>query len=64
MEQAKPITDSQRLEDILQAQRRYIAYRADKDPARGMFTRLYGQAWTEEYIHGFLFDLERQMVTV
>ena len=64
VEQAKPITDSQRLEDILQAQRRYIAYRADKDPARGMFTRLYGQAWTEEYIHGFLFDLERQMVTV
>jgi len=25
-----------------------------------MFTRLYGEEWTEEYIHGFLFDLERQ----
>ena len=62
VEEAKPITDSQRLEDILQAQRSYIAYRAHKDPARGMFTRLYGKAWTEEYIHGFLFDLERQLV--
>ena len=64
VEQATPITDSQGLEDILQAQRRYIGYRAEKDPARGMFTRLYGEAWTEEYIHGFLFDLERQLVAV
>jgi phycoerythrobilin:ferredoxin oxidoreductase len=26
-----------------------------------MFKRFYGEEWTEEYIHGFLFDLERQM---
>jgi len=26
-----------------------------------MFTRFYGPEWTEEYIHGFLFDLERKM---
>ncbi|MGK7940585.1 MAG: phycoerythrobilin:ferredoxin oxidoreductase [Crocosphaera sp.] len=64
VKEAQPITDSQRLEEILQAQRRYIAYRAEKDPARGMFTRLYGEAWTEEYIHGFLFDLERQLLSV
>ncbi len=61
VEQAEPITDSQQLAEILQAQRRYINYRAQKDPARGMFTRLYGEEWTEEYIHGFLFDLERQL---
>lgn len=59
--EAEPVTDSQRLEEIEQAQLRYIAYRADKDPARGMFTRLYGKEWTEEYIHGFLFDLERYL---
>ncbi|MEO1621008.1 MAG: phycoerythrobilin:ferredoxin oxidoreductase, partial [Cyanobacteria bacterium J06632_3] len=28
-------------------------------PARGMLTRFYGPEWTEEYIHGFLFDLEK-----
>ena len=61
VDQAQPVTDSHRLEEILQAQRRYINYRAEKDPARGMFTRLYGPEWTEEYIHGFLFDLERQL---
>jgi phycoerythrobilin:ferredoxin oxidoreductase len=61
VEQAEVITDSQYLEDIKNAQLRYISYRAQKDPARAMFTRLYGEKWTEEYIHGFLFDLESQL---
>jgi phycoerythrobilin:ferredoxin oxidoreductase len=43
------------------AQLRYLRYRAEKDPARRMFKRFYGQEWTEEYIHGFLFDLERKL---
>ncbi|MEO0540106.1 MAG: phycoerythrobilin:ferredoxin oxidoreductase [Cyanobacteria bacterium P01_A01_bin.105] len=60
VEQAEPVTDPQRLADIEAAQLRYIRYRAEKDPARGMLTRYYGAEWTEEYIHGFLFDLERQ----
>ncbi len=59
--QAELITDTDRLDEILAAQKSYIAYRAEKDPARGMFTRLYGSEWTEEYIHGFLFDLERKL---
>jgi phycoerythrobilin:ferredoxin oxidoreductase len=62
VDRAQPIDDAQRLAEILQAQRRYLNYRAEKDPARGMLTRLYGVEWTEEYIHGFLFDLERQLV--
>ena len=45
------------------AQLSYIRYRAEKDPARGMLTRYYGAEWTEEYIHGFLFDLERHLQT-
>ncbi len=58
---AEEVIDSKQLDDILQAQKRYLNYRAEKDPARGMFTRLYGTEWTEEYIHGFLFDLERKL---
>ncbi|ELS01883.1 phycoerythrobilin:ferredoxin oxidoreductase [Xenococcus sp. PCC 7305] len=61
VEQAEEVTDGKQLDDILQAQKRYLNYRAEKDPARGMFTRLYGEEWTEEYIHGFLFDLERKL---
>lgn len=61
VDRAQPVTDSKRLAEILQAQRNYINYRAAKDPARGMFLRFYGEEWTEEYIHGFLFDLERHL---
>ncbi|XZN93050.1 MAG: phycoerythrobilin:ferredoxin oxidoreductase [Microcoleus sp.] len=39
VDRAQPVTDSQRLAEILQAQRNYINYRAAKDPARGMFLR-------------------------
>lgn len=61
VEQAQPETDSPKLSAILDAQKNYAEYRAEKDPARGMLTRLYGSEWTEEYIHGFLFDLERKL---
>lgn len=58
---AKPIEDPERLSEIRDSQIAYLQYRAEKDPARGMFTRFYGTEWTEEYIHGFLFDLERKI---
>ena len=60
VEVAEPVADD-RLDEVLEAQLRYLRYRAEKDPARGMFQRFYGPEWTEEYIHGFLFDLERQL---
>jgi phycoerythrobilin:ferredoxin oxidoreductase len=60
---AEPVTDPDRLAQIKTAQLKYLHYRAEKDPARGMFKRFYGEEWTEEYIHGFLFDLERQIAT-
>ena len=60
-DRAELITDQQRLTEIKEAQLSYLRYRAEKDPARGMFNRFYGSEWTEEYIHGFLFDLERKL---
>ncbi|PZO09734.1 MAG: hypothetical protein DCF25_21400, partial [Leptolyngbya foveolarum] len=59
VEQAEPVTDPERLAAIKQSQLSYARYRAEKDPARGMLTRFYGPEWTEEYIPGFLFDLEK-----
>ena len=61
VQQAEKISDPKQLAAILKAQKSYADYRAEKDPARGMLTRLYGAEWTEEYIHGFLFDLDRQL---
>ncbi|MFK8184361.1 MAG: phycoerythrobilin:ferredoxin oxidoreductase [Phormidesmis sp.] len=57
--QAEPVTDAAKLADIKRSQLAYARYRAEKDPARGMLTRFYGPEWTEAYIHGFLFDLEK-----
>ncbi len=57
---AKPAPESE-WDAIQQSHLAYLHYRAEKDPARGMLTRFYGPEWTEEYIHGFLFDLERKL---
>ena len=59
VKQAQPVTDPERRAAIQQAHLNYVRYRAEKDPARGMLTRFYGSEWTEAYIHGFLFDLEK-----
>lgn len=64
VELAQPVEDSHSLEAIEEAQLRYLRYRAEKDPARGMFKRFYGEEWTEEYIHGFLFNLERELLSI
>jgi phycoerythrobilin:ferredoxin oxidoreductase len=64
VDQATPVTNSQSLAAIETAQLPYLRYRVEKDPARGMFTRFYGPEWTEEYIYGFLFDLERNLAAV
>ena len=56
---AEPVIDPARLEAIKQSQLSYARYRAEKAPARGMMTRFNGPEWTEAYIHGFLFDLEK-----
>jgi phycoerythrobilin:ferredoxin oxidoreductase len=54
--EAQPVTDERRPE-LLAGQSSYVAYRAEKDPARGMLGRFHGKEWTEAYIHGVLFDL-------
>ena len=59
VEAAEPVNDPARLSAIKQSQLSYARYRAEKDPARGMLSRFYGPELTEEYIHGFLFDLEK-----
>ena len=54
--EAQPVTDERR-QELLAGQSSYVAYRAEKDPARGMLGRFHGKEWTEAYIHGVLFDL-------
>ena len=56
VEKAELISFS-RSKKILHGQNRYMNYRAEKDPARSMLTRMYGNEWTELYINEVLFQL-------
>ena len=48
----------ERSEKVLNGQKKYMRYRAEKDPARGMLRGFFGNAWTEDYINNILFDLQ------
>jgi len=43
---------------LLNGQKKYMRYRAKKDPARGMLRSFFGDLWTESYINNILFDLQ------
>jgi phycoerythrobilin:ferredoxin oxidoreductase len=48
VDRAEPVTSGAKLDSILQAQLRYLRFRAEKNQGRGMFKRFYGEEWTEE----------------
>ena len=48
----------ERSSNLLNGQKKYMRYRAEKDPARGMLRSFFGELWTESYINNILFDLK------
>jgi len=54
---AKEISKERSLK-LLNGQKKYMRYRAQKDPARGMLSGFFGKLWTERYINNILFDLQ------
>ena len=48
----------ERSSNLLNGQKKYMRYRAEKDPARGMLRGFFGDAWAENYINNILFDLQ------
>ncbi len=56
VKEAEQVT-AERFNLLLDGQKRYLLYRAKKDPARGMLTRFYGSEWTESYINNVLFSI-------
>ena len=45
--------------NVLDYQRDYDVYSAERDPATGMFAGMFGKEWAEEFVHGHLFSLSR-----
>ncbi len=52
------IISNERSLQLLNGQKKYMRYRAEKDPARGMLRGFFGELWTERYINNILFDLK------
>ncbi len=55
MDRATP-NDGTRL-DVLDRQREYDVYSAERDPATGMFASIFGKEWADEFVYDHLFSL-------
>ena len=42
-------------EDVINLQKAYDVYSAERDPAHGLFTSHYGKEWSDRFLHEFLF---------
>jgi len=42
---------------VLEAQKNYDTYSAERDPATGLFAAMYGKDWAEGFVHDFLFSM-------
>jgi 15,16-dihydrobiliverdin:ferredoxin oxidoreductase len=56
IEQAKPLGQTRDIERIIQAQKDYDQYSAERDPASGLFSSYFGHEWSERFLHEFLFE--------
>jgi 15,16-dihydrobiliverdin:ferredoxin oxidoreductase len=45
---------------IMESQRQYDQYSAERDPAKPMFCKVFGDEWGNGYIHDFLFELSSE----
>lgn len=42
---------------VLERQKEYDTYSAERDPATGLFAAMYGQEWANDFVHDFLFSM-------
>lgn len=55
LDQAEPLTDPEAIQRIVNAQKDYDQYSADRDPASGLFSSYFGHDWAERFLYEFLF---------
>ena len=53
---AQPIENSEDIERIVQAQKDYDQYSAERDPAHGLFGSYFGSEWANRFLYEFLFE--------
>ncbi|WP_013324031.1 15,16-dihydrobiliverdin:ferredoxin oxidoreductase [Gloeothece verrucosa] len=55
-EKAEPITQLSKIQRIMEAQKDYDQYSAERDPASGLFSSYFGHEWAERFLYEFLFE--------
>lgn len=45
---------------VLERQKAYDTYSADRDPATGLFTAMFGGEWAQDFVHDFLFSMSER----
>jgi 15,16-dihydrobiliverdin:ferredoxin oxidoreductase len=56
LEQAEPLSKPEEIERIVQAQKDYDQYSAERDPAHGLFSSYFGHEWANRFLYEFLFE--------
>lgn len=45
---------------VLECQKDYDTYSADRDPATGLFAAMFGAEWADDFVHDFLFSMSER----
>ena len=56
LEKAEVKTEQTQIDRIVEAQKEYDRYSAERDPAAGLFKSYFGHEWSEKFLHEFLFE--------
>ena len=52
--------DEENQDAVLDRQRAYDTYSAERDPATGLFANMFGKEWADEYVFDFLFSMSER----
>ncbi len=56
LESARPLTKEKDIQRIVEAQKHYDQYSAERDPAHGLFSSYFGKEWSNRFLYEFLFE--------
>jgi 15,16-dihydrobiliverdin:ferredoxin oxidoreductase len=56
MDEAVPLTHPAEIQRVIEAQKAYDQYSADRDPAHGLFSSHFGNEWANRFLYEFLFE--------
>lgn len=61
LDKAEVLTEPEPIARIVEAQKDYDCYSAERDPAHGLFSSYFGNEWANRFLHEFLFEDARSI---